>query len=101
VAFDMLRYDARDLHLVVSGAGSAATALEQFGRALAFDDFRIHFAPCGPARAAAVRLASAVWVTAPRGGTDEALEAMAAGIPRRQDARTVRTAVSGTEGVSG
>jgi glycosyltransferase involved in cell wall biosynthesis len=81
VAFDMLRYDAKDLHLVVFGAGADATALEQFGRALAFDDFRVRFAPCPEGRAAAVRLAEAVFVTSPRGAVEEALEAMAAGKP--------------------
>ena len=81
VAFDMLRYDARDFHLVVFGAGSDSVALEQFGKALAFDDFRVHFAPCDPDRGVAARLATMVWVTNPRGGTDEALEAMAAGKP--------------------
>ena len=81
VAFDMLRYDAPDLHLAVYGAGTAATALEQFGRALAFDDFRVHFPAGHPDRAAAVAAAAAVWVTAPVGGADEALEAMAAGRP--------------------
>jgi glycosyltransferase involved in cell wall biosynthesis len=79
-AFDMLRYDAPDLHLVIFGAGSAATSLEHFGRALAFDDYRVHFAD--PAdRAAAVGLATAVWVADPWGGADEVLEAMAAGKP--------------------
>lgn len=81
VAFDMLRYDARDLHLAVFGAGSGATALEQFGRALAFDDFRVRLAACVPTRALAVQAATAVWVTDPRGGAEEALQAMAAGKP--------------------
>jgi glycosyltransferase involved in cell wall biosynthesis len=81
VAFDMLRYDTKDLYLVVCGAGPDAPALEQFGRSLAFDDFRVRFVPCGPARAAAVGSAEAVFVTSPRGGVDDALEAMAAGKP--------------------
>jgi glycosyltransferase involved in cell wall biosynthesis len=81
VAFDMLRYDAKDLHLVVFGAGSATARLEQFGRGLTFDDFRIHFAAGEQNRPAAVQLATAVWVTRPRSGTGEALEAMAAGKP--------------------
>jgi glycosyltransferase involved in cell wall biosynthesis len=81
IAFDMLRYDARDLHLVVFGAGSAATGLEQFGRALAFDDFRVRFASAETNRTDAVQLATAVLVVNPRGGTEEALEAMAAGKP--------------------
>ncbi|MCE9562524.1 MAG: glycosyltransferase family 4 protein [Planctomycetes bacterium] len=93
VAFDMLRYEARDLHLAVFGAGVGTSTLEQFGRALAFDDFRIHFPdpsensfraefPLTPvSRAVAVRQATVVWVTAPHGGTDEVLEAMAASKP--------------------
>jgi glycosyltransferase involved in cell wall biosynthesis len=81
IAFDMLRYDARDLHLVVFGAGTAANDLEQFGRALAFDDFRVKFASAEANRAAAVQLATLVLVVNPRGGIDEALEAMAAGKP--------------------
>jgi glycosyltransferase involved in cell wall biosynthesis len=81
VAFDMLRYDAKDLYLVVFGAGSETAALEQFGRKLAFDDFRVRFAPCTPNRASAARLADAVFVTNPRNGIEEALEAMAAGKP--------------------
>jgi glycosyltransferase involved in cell wall biosynthesis len=80
VAFDMLRYDAKDLYLVVFGAGPETAALEQFGRKLAFDDFRVRFAPCPPNRAAAARLADAAFVTNPR-GIEEALEAMAAGKP--------------------
>src|SRR5262249_31521369 len=81
VAFDMLRYDAKDLYLVVFGAGAEAPALEQFGRSLAFDDFRIRFAPGDWNRASGVRLAEAVFVTSPSGGVEEALEAMAAGRP--------------------
>jgi glycosyltransferase involved in cell wall biosynthesis len=80
-AFDMLRYDARDLYLVVFGAGHATASLEQFARALAFDDLRVRVARASEDRAAVVRLATAVWVTAPIGGSDEALEAMAAGKP--------------------
>lgn len=81
IAFDMLRYESPELHLVVFGAGSEATALEQFGRALAFDDFRIRVMAHDGERAEAVRLAEAVWVTRTFGGTDEALEAMTAGKP--------------------
>jgi glycosyltransferase involved in cell wall biosynthesis len=81
IAFDMLRYDARDLYLVVFGAGSAAATLEGFARSLAFDDLRVRVAPLSVDRASVVRLATAVWITSPSGGTDEALEAMAAGKP--------------------
>lgn len=81
VAFDMLRYDNPNLHLIVFGTGSEAVALERFGRALAFDDFRVRFATCVPERAAAVQQAQAVLITHARGGVEEALEAMAAGKP--------------------
>ena len=80
VAFDMLRYEAPDLYLAVLGAGSSATALEQFGRALAFDDFRVRFGP-EETRASAVPSADVVLVTRPRGGAEEALAGMAAGRP--------------------
>jgi glycosyltransferase involved in cell wall biosynthesis len=81
IAFDMLRYDNPQLHLIVFGSGPEAVALEQFGRALAFDDFRIRFATLPSERARAVQLASAVLITQLRGGVEEALEAMAAGKP--------------------
>jgi hypothetical protein len=81
VAFDMLRYDNPNLHLIVFGTGTEAGALEQFGRALAFDDYRVHFAMCIPERSAAVQLAKAILITQTRGGVAEALEAMAAGKP--------------------
>ena len=81
VAFDMLRYDTKDLYLVVYGAGSDAKSLEQFGRSLAFDDFRVRFAPPVSNRASAMRLADAVFVTSVRSGVEEALEAMAAAKP--------------------
>jgi len=82
VAFDMLRYEANDLHLVVYGAGHGRPVLEQFGQSLAFDDFRIKFPDENIVdRATAVQLATAVWVTSPHGGTEEVLEAMAAGKP--------------------
>lgn len=80
VAFDMIRHESRDLYLVVFGAGNEAVRLGQFARALAFDDLRVVFAAPSADRAAAVCHADAVWVTALRGGTDEALQAMAAGV---------------------
>lgn len=81
VAFDMLRYDNPHLHLIVFGSGTEAASLEHFGRALAFDDFRIRFANSETERAAAVTIASAVLITQTQGGVEEALEAMAAGKP--------------------
>jgi glycosyltransferase involved in cell wall biosynthesis len=81
VAFDMLRYESPNLHLIVFGAGKEAGALESFGRALAFDDYRIRFAKCVPERASAVQFACAVLITQTSGGVEEALEAMAAAKP--------------------
>ncbi len=81
VAFDMLRYDARDLYLVVYGAGSETQKLEQFGRALAFDDFRIRFAPCDPGRSLGAQLASVVWALGHASDVSLALEAMVSARP--------------------
>jgi glycosyltransferase involved in cell wall biosynthesis len=81
VAFDMLRYDNPHLRLIIFGSESEATDLEQFGRALAFDDFRIHFGKSIFDRESAVQTARAVLITHAQGGVEEALEAMAAGKP--------------------
>ena len=81
VAFDMLRYDAKDLYLLIVGAGGDTSALEQFGHSLAFDDFRIRFAPSGLKPQAVVQLADAVLATSPSTSVELALEAMAASKP--------------------
>jgi hypothetical protein len=78
IAFDMLRYDLKNLHLVILGAGSETHSLERFARSLAFDDLRVHLVP-RVAAGAALRLADAAFVTRPHSGVEEALEAMAAG----------------------
>lgn len=80
IAFDMLRYVSPDLRLVLTGAGAHRAAAEELGRALAFDDFRVHFCDPGADLSAAVRLAEMVWATGPR-GQQLALWAMAAGKP--------------------
>lgn len=80
-AFDILRYDTPDLFLVLFGDGPELTALEEFGRALAFDDFRVRFAGPRADLPAALALAELVLVTHDRGGDDLAREAMAAGRP--------------------
>jgi glycosyltransferase involved in cell wall biosynthesis len=77
-AFDILRYDRPELFLVIVGDGPDRARLEAFGRALAFDDFRVRFV--GP-RPDLLGLAEVVWVAAERGGTELAMEAMAAGRP--------------------
>jgi glycosyltransferase involved in cell wall biosynthesis len=79
--FDILRYEAPDLHLVLVGDGPDRWALEEFGRAIAFDDFRVRFAGHRPDLPALLGLAEVVWVTRDRGGVNLALEAMAAGRP--------------------
>ena len=78
IAFDMLRYDFKNLYLTILGAGSETHSLERFARSLAFDDFRVRFVSRDHA-GAAFRLADAVFVTRPQSGIEEALEAMAAG----------------------
>ncbi|MBN9518618.1 glycosyltransferase family 4 protein [bacterium] len=80
-AFDMLRYTFTDLHLVVFGAGPDRAGLEAFGRALAFDDLRVHFPGPRADLSVVLGLAEAVWVLQARGGVSLALEAMAAGRP--------------------
>lgn len=79
--FDMLRYEAPDLHLVIFGDGPDRAGLEAFGRALAFDDFRVVFAGCRSDLPAVLGLAEVVWVPRDRGGVTLAIEAMAAGRP--------------------
>lgn len=81
IAFDMLRYEMKDLYLVLAGAGPEAAALARFGRSLAFDDFRVRFAPGAWPRVAIIGLASAVFATSRGGGIETALEAMAAAKP--------------------
>ena len=80
-AFDMLRYEHPDWHLVIFGEGPEREALEAFGRAVMFDDFRIHFAGFCPDLPALLAHADLVWMTHERGGIALALEAMAAGKP--------------------
>jgi glycosyltransferase involved in cell wall biosynthesis len=81
MAFDMLRYEAKDLYLVVFGAESETRALDRFGRSIAFDDYRVRFAAASPHRARALVHAAAAFVTDPAGGINEALAAMTAEKP--------------------
>src|SRR5207302_1750129 len=64
--FDMLRYEAPDLHLVIFGGGPDRAALEDFGRALAFDDIRVHFAGHRSNLPELLSLAEVVWVAQDR-----------------------------------
>jgi len=81
IAFDILRYEFPTLQLILTGDGPDRTTAEELGRALAFDDFRIHFCGSRPDLATATRLAEMVWVTCDCGGEHLALRAMAAGKP--------------------
>ena len=81
IAFDMLRYEHEDLHLVILGAGPETPPLERLARSLAFDDLRVHFVERTTQLAAASRIATAVFAVRPRLGVEDALEGMAAGKP--------------------
>jgi glycosyltransferase involved in cell wall biosynthesis len=81
MAFDVLRYDDPDLYLVLLGEGPERKNLDEFGRALAFDDFRIRFAGTPRDYAAVAEVAEVVWLTRSTGDLDLALAAMAAGRP--------------------
>jgi glycosyltransferase involved in cell wall biosynthesis len=80
-AFDMVRYDHPDWHLVIFGDGPQREPLEDFARALMFDDCRVHFVSSRADFPALLAHAGVVWVTQERGGLSPALEAMAAGVP--------------------
>src|SRR6185437_4344308 len=80
-AFDMVRYEHPDWHLVIFGDGPDRVLLEEFGRAIMFDDFRIHFAGSRPDVPQLLVHADLVWITHERGGVSLALEAMAATRP--------------------
>lgn len=80
-AFDILRYDIPDVYLLVCGGGVDRAGLDRFGRALAFDDYRVRFPGDRPDLPALLQFADVAWVTHARGGVNLALEAMAAGRP--------------------
>lgn len=80
-AFDVAKYAAPDLHLVLIGDGPERDRLSRFAKALGFDDFRVRFAGTRPDAAALLGLAEVVWVTHTHGGVELALAAMAAGRP--------------------
>jgi glycosyltransferase involved in cell wall biosynthesis len=79
-AFDVLKYTAPDLFLVLVGDGPDRERVARFSRAIGFDDNRVRFAGSRPDAAALVGLADVAWVTHARGGVNFALEAMAAGV---------------------
>jgi len=80
-AFDVVKYVATDLHLVLVGNGPERERLERLSKAIGKDDYRTRFAGIRADVPSLVRLAEVVWVTHERGGTNVALEAMIAGIP--------------------
>ena len=80
-AFDVVKYLAPDLHLVLVGDGPERDRLERFAKALGFDDYRVHFVGVRPDVPQLLGLADIVWITHERGGVNVALEAMAAGKP--------------------
>ena len=80
-AFDMLRYESPDLHLVVFGDGPDRGKLEDLARSLGRGDDRVRFVGHVPDLAALVGQATVVWVTPRTGGGNVALEAMAAARP--------------------
>jgi glycosyltransferase involved in cell wall biosynthesis len=80
-AFDMLRYEFPELHLLIFGDGPGRAGLERFGRSLGFDDFRIRFPGTRGDLPSLLRHAAAVWVTSDADGLNLALQTMAAGRP--------------------
>ena len=80
-AFDVVKYVAPDLHLVLVGDGPERDRLDRFSKALGFDDYRVRFIGLRSDVPQLLGLAELVWVTHERGGVNVALEAMAAGKP--------------------
>lgn len=80
-AFDMLRYEFPDLHLLIFGEGPGRAGIERFGRSLGFDDFRIRFPGLRADFPSLLRYAEAVWVTSNADGLNLVFQAMAAGRP--------------------
>lgn len=78
-AFDVVKYAAPDLYLVLIGDGSERDRLARFARALGFDDYRVRFAGVRDDISELLGLAEVVWVTHTRGGVELVLAAMAAG----------------------
>jgi len=80
-AFDMVRYEHPNWHLVIVGDGPDRMLLEEFGRAIMFDDFRIRFVGSRSDLPQLLVHADLVWITHERGGISLALEAMVAARP--------------------
>jgi glycosyltransferase involved in cell wall biosynthesis len=99
-AFDVLKYVAPNLYLVLVGAGSERERLERFARSLGSDDYRVRFTGWRDDLPALFGLAEVVWVTHERGGVNTALQALAAGRPVIA-ARTPELAEVIEDGVTG
>lgn len=80
-AFDVVKYVAPDLFLILAGEGPDREKLERFGQSVGFDDYRIRFLPPPFDLPAVMAQAEIVWVTHNRGGVSETLAASASGRP--------------------
>ncbi len=78
-AFDVLKHTSPDWFLYIIGDGPLREHLQRFNQNLAFDDNRVHFAGGKHNVHEILATADCVWLTQKRGGTNFALEAMAAG----------------------
>lgn len=77
--FDILKYVYPNHWLLVIGDGPQRARVEEFGRSLGREDFRVRFAGARVDAPALLQLAEVVWVLGERGGRNVALEALAAG----------------------
>ena len=79
-AFDVLKHTSPDWFLYLIGDGPLRAHLQRFNQNLAFDDNRVRFAGLKPNVREILATADCVWLAQKRGGTNFALEAMAAGV---------------------
>jgi glycosyltransferase involved in cell wall biosynthesis len=80
-AFDLIRKEFPDLHLVIVGDGPARAAIDAYARSTMYDDFRVRFAGLRADGASVIAAADFAWMVQPRGDVRFALEAMSAGVP--------------------
>lgn len=80
-AFDMVRYEFPELHLLIFGDGPDRAGIERFGRTLASDDFRVRFVGPRNDERSLLTFAEAVWAISDTEPVIRALEGMAAGRP--------------------
>lgn len=92
-AFDVLKYVAPDFQLRLIGDGPNRAAVDEFGRALGFDDYRVSFTGCRNDVPGLLETAAVTWVTHDRGGIVTVLESLSVGTPvvafRTSDTETV------------